>query len=199
MAGGRLKIEYCPPAPSSGRSRSGRGQRRRARRRPLGARLLVRQEQGGLPVRHRPGLRRVRPPCRRLDLCRRRLELYDRTDRRRSWASTSSGSFGIPMPPQPLGWFKKRGQHRRRHAGAEVPHRRSGRRPDARMGMRGTQLPGGEIVPGDGARRDRRLRVQQPVLGQAASARQDVAKLLHVGSYHQAAEFFEIIFNKKIL
>ena len=50
--------------------------------------------------------------------------------------------FAMPMPTQPLGWFKKPITSGRRPQGPEVPHRRSRRRP----------------VPGDGRSRSRSFR-----------------------------------------
>ena len=50
--------------------------------------------------------------------------------------------FAMPMPTQPLGWFKKPITSADRHEGPEVPHRRPRRRP----------------VPGDGASRSRSFR-----------------------------------------
>ena len=61
MSGGRLKIDLLPAGAVVGAFQvHGRGQRRRDRCRPHRAGLLVRQEQGGVAVRHRPGVRRQR-------------------------------------------------------------------------------------------------------------------------------------------
>ena len=73
--------------------------------------------------------------------------------------------FAMPMPTQPLGWFKKPVDQRRRHQGPEVPHRRSCGRSVPGDGPRGCAASGRRDRAGHGARRDRRLRVQQPDLG----------------------------------
>ena len=81
MSGGRLVIEYLiAGAVVKPFSTAGRGQRRRARRRPSRHRLLVRQEQGGLPVRHQPGLGLERAPGDGLDPSGRRPGALRRAD-----------------------------------------------------------------------------------------------------------------------
>jgi TRAP-type mannitol/chloroaromatic compound transport system substrate-binding protein len=52
------------------------------------------------------------------------------------------GYFAMPMPTQPLGWFKKPHHQRRRPQGPEVPHRRPCCRPDAGDGREGHPAAG---------------------------------------------------------
>ena len=58
------------------------------------------------------------------------------------------GLLYFPMPAQPLGWFKKRDQERRRSARGELSHRRACRRVFKALGAAVTILPSGEIVGG---------------------------------------------------
>jgi TRAP-type mannitol/chloroaromatic compound transport system substrate-binding protein len=84
--------------------------------------------------------------------------------------------FVMPMPTQPLGWFKK-------------PILMQA------MGLAVAQLPGGEIVPAmergviDG------FEFNNPTSDRRFGA-QDVAKNYMMGSHHQATEYFEIMFNR---
>ena len=73
--------------------------------------------------------------------------------------------FAMPMPTQPLGWFKRPVTKAEDMQGPEVPHRRSRGRSDAGDGPRGRAASGRRNRAGHGARRDRRVRVQQPDLG----------------------------------
>ncbi|MFV3129247.1 TRAP transporter substrate-binding protein [Niveispirillum sp. KHB5.9] len=101
-----------------------------------------------------------------------------------------------PMPSQPLGWFKKeisspddmRGlKYRTVGLGADL---------NKEMGVAVTIMGAGDIVPAldrgllDGAE------FNNPSSDKALGF-QDVTKTYMVGSYHQSAEMFEIIFNKK--
>ena len=104
------------------------------------------------------------------------------------------GFFGFPMPAQPFGWFKEPVTGAETQ-GLQVPHRRPGRRSLAADGHERRPAAGRRDRAGDGARRHRRLRVQQPDLGPAlrlAGRGQE----LHARSYHQASESFEFMFNK---
>ena len=76
------------------------------------------------------------------------------------------GFFAMPMPTQPLGWFKNKIEGPRGPGGPEVPHRRPRRRPVPEDGPGGRPAARRRDPAGHGARRDRRLRVQQPDLGQ---------------------------------
>jgi TRAP-type mannitol/chloroaromatic compound transport system substrate-binding protein len=106
------------------------------------------------------------------------------------------GFFAMPMPTQPLGWFKKPIKDATELKG--LKYRTVGLAADLfqAMGSKVTQLPGGEIIPAlekgviDG------FEFNNPTSDMRFGA-QDVLKNYMMGSYHQAMEFFEIAFNKK--
>jgi TRAP-type mannitol/chloroaromatic compound transport system substrate-binding protein len=101
-----------------------------------------------------------------------------------------------PMPTQPLGWFRREIRTPEDFRG--LKYRTVGLAADLmqEMGAAVTILPGGEIVPAlergliDGAEFNNPS--SDSVLGFA-----DVARIYMLQSYHQAAECFEIIFNKR--
>jgi TRAP-type mannitol/chloroaromatic compound transport system substrate-binding protein len=64
------------------------------------------------------------------------------------------------------------------------------------MGVLVTQLPGGEIVPALERGVIDSFEFNNPTSDRSFGA-QDVSKHYMLGSFHQAAEFFEILFNKK--
>ncbi len=105
------------------------------------------------------------------------------------------GFFTGPMPCQPLGWFKKELKTADDFKG--LKYRTVGLAADLKqeMGAAVTILAGGEIVPAlergviDGAEFNNPS--SDAILGF-----QDVAKVYMLQSYHQAAESFEILFNK---
>ena len=88
-----------------------------------------------------------------------------------------------------------RGEHRGRPQRLQVPHRRPSRQPDAAARHERLAAAGRRDRTGDGARRDRRLRVQQPVVGPtlrlAGRGEELLSRLLPPGS-----ECFEFTFNK---
>ena len=106
------------------------------------------------------------------------------------------GFFALPMPTQPLGWFKQPIKDASQIKG--LKYRTVGLAADLfqQMGARVTQLPGGEIIPAlekgviDG------FEFNNPTSDMRFGA-QDVIKNYMMGSFHQAMEFFEIIVNKK--
>ena len=104
--------------------------------------------------------------------------------------------FAMPMPTQPLGWFKKPVRNAGDMKG--LKYRTVGLAADLmqQMGLRVTQLPGGEIVPAMEKGVIEAFEYNNPTSDSRFGA-QDVAKNYMMGSYHQAMEFFEIIFNKK--
>ena len=106
------------------------------------------------------------------------------------------GFFAMPMPTQPLGWFKKPITSAAQLKGFK--YRTVGLAADLmqEMGMKVTQLPGGEIVPAMERGVIDAFEFNNPTSDRRFGA-QDVAKNYMMGSYHQAMEFFEIIFNKK--
>ncbi len=107
------------------------------------------------------------------------------------------GFFAMPMPTQPLGWFKKHVTSAAEMQG--LKYRTVGLATDIMqgMGLKVTQLPGGEIVPALERGVIEAFEFNNPTADREFGA-QDVSKHYHMGSYHQAAEFFEIIFNKDL-
>ena len=99
------------------------------------------------------------------------------------------------MPTQPLGWFKKADQQPDDFKG--MKYRTVGLSADLfrEMGASVTILPGGEIVPA----LDRGLLDAAEFNNPSSDILlgfPDVAKNYMMGSHHQQAECFEIIFNK---
>ncbi|MGA0792127.1 MAG: TRAP transporter substrate-binding protein [Burkholderiaceae bacterium] len=106
------------------------------------------------------------------------------------------GFFTFPMPSQPLGWFKSRPPQK----GSDLKgfkYRTIGLAADLmqELGMAVAQLPGGEIVPAMQRGVIDAFEFNNPTSDMRFGA-QDVAKYYSMGSFHQAQEFFEIIFNK---
>lgn len=105
------------------------------------------------------------------------------------------GFFCMPMPSQPLGWFKFHVENadqlqglRYRTVGLAAAVMRG-------MGLKVTQLRGSEIMAALERGDIEAFEFNNPTADRRFGA-QDVSKHYHLGSYHQAAEFFEIIFNK---
>lgn len=105
------------------------------------------------------------------------------------------GFFAMPMPTQPLGWFSEQIKSADQMQG--LKYRTVGLATDIMqgMGVKVTQLPGGEIVPALERGVIDAFEFNNPTSDRQFGA-QDVRKVYMMGSYHQAAEFFEIIFNK---
>ncbi len=105
------------------------------------------------------------------------------------------GFFAMPMPTQPLGWFSEEIKSADQMKG--LKYRTVGLATDIMqgMGVKVTQLPGGEIVPALERGVIEAFEFNNPTSDRQFGA-QDVRKNYMMGSYHQAAEFFEIIFNK---
>ena len=105
------------------------------------------------------------------------------------------GFFALPMPTQPLGWFKKEIKSAEDIKG--LKYRTVGLAADLfqEMGASVAQLPGGEIVPAMERGVIDAFEFNNPTSDRRFGA-QDVAKIYMLGSYHQAMEFFEIMFNK---
>ncbi len=105
------------------------------------------------------------------------------------------GFFCMPMPTQPLGWFKSQIKNADQMIG--LKYRTVGLATDVMqaMGVKVTQLPGGEIVPALERGVIEAFEYNNPTSDSRFGA-QDVSKVYMMGSYHQAAEFFEIIYNK---
>ncbi len=105
------------------------------------------------------------------------------------------GFFSMPMPTQPLGWFKEPITDAKQMVG--LKYRTVGLAADVmqEMGCKVTQLPGGEIVPALERGVIEAFEFNNPTSDRSFGA-QDVSKVYMLGSYHQAAEYFEIIYNK---
>jgi TRAP-type mannitol/chloroaromatic compound transport system substrate-binding protein len=105
------------------------------------------------------------------------------------------GFFCMPMPTQPLGWFKNPIKTSKDMVG--LKYRTVGLAADLMqsMGVKVTQLPGGEIVPALERGVIEAFEYNNPTADKDFGAH-DVSKVYMMGSYHQAAEFFEIVFNK---
>ncbi len=105
------------------------------------------------------------------------------------------GFFAMPMPAQPLGWFKKEIKTSADMKG--LKYRTVGLATDLmqQMGVKVTQLSGGEIVPALERGVIEAFEYNNPTSDKRFGA-QDVSKVYMLGSYHQASEFFEIMFNK---
>lgn len=103
--------------------------------------------------------------------------------------------FAMPMPTQPLGWFKKP------LAGAQdlkgLKYRTVGLAADLfqALGAAVAQLPGGEIVPAMERGVIDAFEFNNPTSDRRFGA-QNVAKNYYLGSHHQATEYFEIMFNR---
>ena len=103
--------------------------------------------------------------------------------------------FAMPMPTQPLGWFKKPITSANDMRG--MKYRTVGLAADLfqSLGLAVAQLPGGEIVPAmergviDG------FEFNNPTSDRRFGA-QNVAKNYMLGSHHQATEYFEIMINR---
>jgi TRAP-type mannitol/chloroaromatic compound transport system substrate-binding protein len=106
------------------------------------------------------------------------------------------GFFAMPMPTQPLGWFKKPITSAAGLKG--LKYRTVGLAADLfqEMGTKVTQLPGGEIMPAIEKGVIDAFEFNNPTSDMRFGA-QDVIKNYMMGSYHQAMEFFEIAINKK--
>jgi TRAP-type mannitol/chloroaromatic compound transport system substrate-binding protein len=103
--------------------------------------------------------------------------------------------FCMPMPTQPLGWFKKPVADAAGMKG--LKYRTVGLAADLMqaMGMAVAQLPGGEIVPAMERGVIDAFEFNNPTSDKRFGA-QNVAKNYMLGSHHQATEYFEIMFNR---
>jgi TRAP-type mannitol/chloroaromatic compound transport system substrate-binding protein len=105
--------------------------------------------------------------------------------------------FSTPMPTQPLGWYKNEVTGVADLQGMKFRTVGLATEVFQNMGVAVTQLPGGEIIPAmergviDG------FEFNNPSSDRLLGA-PDVSKNYMLGSYHQANESFEIIFNKGI-
>ena len=106
------------------------------------------------------------------------------------------GFLLFPMPTQPFGWFRKPIKEASGLKG--LKYRTVGLAADLfqAMGAKVTQLPGGEIVPALERGVIDAFEFNNPTSDMRFGA-QDVLKNYMMGSFHQASESFEIVFNKK--
>ena len=106
------------------------------------------------------------------------------------------GFFAMPMPTQPLGWFKTKPEGPDDLRG--LKYRTVGLAADLfqKMGLSVAQLPGGEILPAMERGVIDAFEFNNPTSDSRFGA-QDVSKNYMLGSYHQATEYFEILFNKE--
>ena len=103
--------------------------------------------------------------------------------------------FAMPMPTQPLGWFKKPVNSMADLKG--LKYRTVGLAADLMqaMGMAVAQLPGGEIVPAMERGVIDAFEFNNPTSDKRFGSH-NVAKNYMMGSHHQATEYFEIMFNR---
>jgi TRAP-type mannitol/chloroaromatic compound transport system substrate-binding protein len=108
----------------------------------------------------------------------------------------SVGFFAMPMPAQPLGWFKKEIKSVKDLAGLKYRTVGIAANMMQGLGMTVLQLPGGEVQPALKTGLIDSAEFNNPSMDKNFGM-QDVAKFYHLGSFHQPAEMFEIVFNKK--
>ena len=103
--------------------------------------------------------------------------------------------FAMPMPTQPLGWFKNPVKSAADLKG--LKYRTVGLAADLMqaMGLAVAQLPGGEIVPAMERGVIDAFEFNNPTSDKRFGA-QNVAKNYMMGSHHQATEYFEIMINR---
>lgn len=108
------------------------------------------------------------------------------------------GMLGFPMPSQPFGWFNVEANTVADLQG--LRYRTVGLAADLlqKMGMVVAQLPGGEIVPAMERGVIDAFEFNNPSSDRDFGA-QDVSKDWYMGSYHQASETMEYIFNQDFL
>ena len=105
------------------------------------------------------------------------------------------GFFAFAMPTQPLGWFKKEVNGPEDFKG--LKYRTVGLASNVMqaMGASVAQLPGPEILPAMEKGVIDAFEFNNPTSDSRFGA-QDVAKYYYLGSYHQASEAIEVVFNK---
>jgi len=106
------------------------------------------------------------------------------------------GFFSFAMPTQPLGWFKKPVNGPEDLKG--LKYRTVGLASNVMqaMGASVAQLPGPEILPAMEKGVIDAFEFNNPTSDSRFGA-QDVAKNYYLGSYHQASEAIEVVFNKQ--
>ncbi|MGE0062900.1 MAG: TRAP transporter substrate-binding protein [Xanthobacteraceae bacterium] len=106
------------------------------------------------------------------------------------------GFLAFAMPTQPLGWFKKELKGPDDFKGLKYRTVGLSTNMFQKMGASVAQLPGPEILPAMERGVIEAFEFNNPTSDMRFGA-QDVAKFYYMGSYHQASEAFEIVFNKK--
>ena len=106
------------------------------------------------------------------------------------------GFLAFAMPTQPLGWFKKEIKGADDFKGLKYRTVGLATNMFQKMGASVAQLPGPEILPAMERGVIEAFEFNNPTSDMRFGA-QDVAKFYYMGSYHQASEAFEIVFNKK--
>jgi TRAP-type mannitol/chloroaromatic compound transport system substrate-binding protein len=107
------------------------------------------------------------------------------------------GFFCMPAPAQPLGWFKRKIDSVQDLKG--LKYRTVGEAAEIMdgVGLSVVQIPGGEILTSMESGRIEAFEYENPTSDSRLGA-QNVAKNYVMGSFHQAAMFFEIIFNRNV-
>jgi len=105
------------------------------------------------------------------------------------------GWFLMPMPTQPLGWFKK--EPKTPADMKNLKYRTVGLASNVMqaVGCKVTQLPGGEIIPAMEKGVIEAFEYNNPTSDRRFGSA-DVAKIYMLSSYHQPSECLEIEFNK---
>lgn len=105
------------------------------------------------------------------------------------------GFYAFAMPTQPLGWFKKELSGPEDFKG--MKYRTVGLASNVfqAMGASVAQLPGPEILPAMEKGVIDAFEFNNPTSDSRFGA-QDVAKFFYLGSYHQASEAIEVVYNK---
>ena len=107
------------------------------------------------------------------------------------------GFFCMPAPAQPLGWFTREFKTVEDLQG--LKYRAIGQAAEIMdgVGLSVVAVPGGEILPSMESGRIEAFEYDNPTSDRRLGA-QNAAKNYVLGSYHQAAMFFEIIFNRDV-
>ncbi|MGH6619096.1 MAG: TRAP transporter substrate-binding protein [Alphaproteobacteria bacterium] len=105
------------------------------------------------------------------------------------------GWFLMPMPTQPLGWFKKEPKTAEDLRNLKFRTVGLSTNVNQAMGLKVTQLPGGEIMPAMEKGVIEAFEYNNPTSDRRFGAA-DVAKIYMMSSYHQTSELLEVEINK---
>ncbi len=105
------------------------------------------------------------------------------------------GFYCMPMPAQPLGWFSERVTSLEQLQG--LRYRTVGLAADVMegIGMHVSRMPGGQIIPALDAGSIDAFEYNNPTSDLELGAH-EARPVYMMSSFHQAGEFFEVIFNK---